>query len=58
MYSQSILRVEFPIKTEDGDYETYVGYRAQHSLHRVPTKGGIRYAMNVDLQARAHTEAE
>lgn len=47
---QSILRVEFPIKTEDGDYETYVGYRAQHSLHRVPTKGGIRFALNVDLQ--------
>lgn len=47
---QSILRVEFPIKTEDGDFETFVGYRAQHSLHRVPTKGGIRFALNVDLQ--------
>eukprot|EP01095_Lingulamoeba_sp_RSL-Kostka_P014800 TRINITY_DN658_c0_g1_i1.p1 TRINITY_DN658_c0_g1~~TRINITY_DN658_c0_g1_i1.p1 ORF type:complete len:510 (+),score=220.54 TRINITY_DN658_c0_g1_i1:41-1570(+) len=47
---QSILRVEFSVKNETGDYDQVVGYRAQHSLHRLPCKGGIRYAPNVDLQ--------
>jgi len=47
---QSILRVEFTIKNEKGGYDQVVGYRAQHSLHRLPCKGGIRFAPNVDLQ--------
>ena len=40
----------FPHRRPDGTVEVIHGYRAQHSHHRVPTKGGIRYADSVDLQ--------
>lgn len=46
----SILRVEFPVRTESGETLNVKGYRAQHSLHRLPCKGGIRFAKEVDLQ--------
>jgi len=45
-----VLRVEFPIKNEHGDIDIITGYRAQHSHHRTPCKGGIRYSPEVDLQ--------
>lgn len=35
-----IIEIAFPIKRDSGDYEIIQGYRAQHSTHRVPTKGG------------------
>ncbi|KAG7165847.1 Glutamate dehydrogenase-like 2 [Homarus americanus] len=35
-----VLEVAFPVKRDDGTYEMISGYRAQHSLHRTPTKGG------------------
>ncbi|CAO3597581.1 unnamed protein product [Absidia cylindrospora] len=46
----SLLRVTFPIELGDGKYEVIEGYRAQHSRHRLPVKGGIRYSEEVDLQ--------
>jgi len=46
----SVLRVSFPVKRDNGKIEVITAYRAQHSHHRVPTKGGIRYASVVDLQ--------
>lgn len=42
-----VLRLRFPIKVGD-DYEVIEAYRVQHSHHRLPTKGGIRYAETVD----------
>ena len=29
--------------------KVFAGYRAQHSHHRLPTKGGMRYAPDVDM---------
>jgi len=46
----SVIRVSFPLRREDGSVEVINGYRAQHSHHRLPTKGGIRFADVVDLQ--------
>jgi hypothetical protein len=46
----AVIRVTFPIRRESGEIEVITGYRAQHSQHRLPTKGGIRFAPNVDLQ--------
>lgn len=44
----SIFRISFPLKRDDGTIEVIHGWRAQHSVHRLPTKGGIRFAPNVD----------
>lgn len=44
----SVHRMAFPLRRDDGSLEVIHGWRAQHSLHRLPTKGGIRFALEVD----------
>lgn len=43
----SVLQVKFPVKIR-GRVEVISGWRAVHSTHRLPAKGGIRYAPCVD----------
>ena len=43
----SVLQVSFPVEI-DGKAEIFTGWRATHSDHRLPSKGGIRYAPHVD----------
>lgn len=47
---KTVLKLNMPLRRDDGTIEVIPGYRAQHSYHRVPCKGGIRYAPDVDQQ--------
>ena len=46
---QSILQVKFPVKIK-GKIEIFSGWRAVHSSHRLPVKGGLRFATNVNQE--------
>jgi glutamate dehydrogenase (NAD(P)+) len=43
------LIVRFPVVLDNGEVEVFEGYRVQHNLSRGPTKGGIRFHPDVDL---------
>ena len=43
----AVYQMRFPVKIK-GEYQVMEAYRVQHSQHRQPTKGGIRYSDMVD----------
>lgn len=44
----SMYQMEFPLKRDDGSIEVIKAWRSEHSHHKLPTKGGIRFADNVN----------
>ncbi|MEM1320446.1 MAG: Glu/Leu/Phe/Val dehydrogenase [Bacteroidota bacterium] len=42
----SVYQMRFPVKIGN-EYQVIEAYRVQHSHHRAPTKGGIRYSQKV-----------
>lgn len=44
----SIYSMKFPVKMDDGSIEVIEAYRVQHSHHKTPCKGGIRFSMEVN----------
>ncbi len=43
----SVYRMKFPVRV-NGKIEVIEAYRVQHSHHKLPVKGGIRYSMDVN----------
>lgn len=44
----TVYQVSFPLRRDDGSVEVIEGWRVEHSHHKMPTKGGIRYSHKVD----------
>ncbi len=44
----STYHITFPLRRDDGSVEVIHGWRSAHSAHKMPTKGGIRYALEVN----------
>jgi glutamate dehydrogenase (NAD(P)+) len=44
----SVYRMRFPVKLDNGKIEVMEAYRVQHSQHKTPCKGGIRFSEEVN----------
>lgn len=44
----TVYHVTFPVRRDDGSIEVVEGWRVEHSHHKMPTKGGIRFSHKVD----------
>jgi len=48
-FPKSTLKVSIPVRMDDGSLRTFRGYRVRYDDSRGPTKGGIRYHLNVNV---------
>ena len=46
-HCNTVCRVNFPVQDDDGEVHVLKGYRAEHSHHRLPAKGGLRFSPGV-----------
>jgi len=46
---RSVIQLKFPVKIK-GKIEIFYGWRAVHSQHRLPVKGGLRYSTTVNQE--------
>ncbi len=49
-YPKRTLIVSVPVRMDSGQIKVFKGYRVQHDITLGPSKGGIRYHPNVDLE--------
>ncbi len=45
----AVYRMRFPVRKDDGTIAVIEAFRAEHSYHRMPAKGGIRFSREVSL---------
>lgn len=45
-----LLTVRIPVRMDEGSVKTFTGYRAQHNDAVGPTKGGVRFHPDVDVE--------
>jgi glutamate dehydrogenase (NAD(P)+) len=43
----AVYETHFPVRDDRGEIEVVQGFRAEHSHHRLPTKGGIRFSADI-----------
>jgi len=46
----SAYHMHFPVKRDDGSVVVVEAFRAEHSHHRLPTKGGLRFSADVTME--------
>ncbi len=46
-YCNSVYRMTFPVRIKD-QIEVFTAFRVEHSQHKLPVKGGIRFSLSVN----------
>lgn len=44
----NVYHITFPLERDDGSIEVIHGWRVEHSHHKLPTKGGVRFSISVN----------
>ena len=47
---KTVVTFQIPLRRDNGSFEILTAYRAHHSYHVMPCKGGVRYSLTVEKQ--------